>query len=289
MRVKTVAEDAVLGLGVALGLGSAVAWGAGDFVAGIAARRTTALAVTAGAQATGLLLLLGLAAVLHPAAPLPTALLLAAIGGLFGGIGLAALYAGLAIGNMGLVSAISGVGAVVIPLSVGTLLQGVVVAPIQLAGVACAVAAAVAGSAAMARGVSARSLMLAAVAAVGFGGWFVFVDLAARDDRLWALIASRAAATVLIGGMALVRGQGTGLRRNAGLIVAAGASDVTANGLVVISFASIPTGVAAALSGMYPLVTMLLAHGVLGERLPRLGLAAVGLATAGIVLISMGG
>jgi len=279
----------VLGLGVALGLGSALSWGAGDFMAGIAARRTTALAVTAGAQATGLLLLLGLAVVLHPSAPLPTTLLLAAIGGLFGGLGLAALYAGLALGNMGLVSAISGVGAVVIPLSVGAFLQGVVVAPIQLAGVACAVAAAVAGSAAVARGINARSLTLAVAAAFGFGGWFVFVDLAARDDRLWALIASRAAATVLIGGAALLRGQGSGLRQNARLIVAAGAADVTANGLVVVAFASIPTGVAAALSGMYPLVTMLLARRVLAERLPRLGLAAVGLATAGIVLISMGG
>ena len=279
----------MLGLGVALGLGSALAWGAGDFMAGIAARRTTALAVTAGAQATGFLLLLGLAAVLHPSAPLPTTLLLAAIGGLFGGLGLAALYTGLALGNMGLVSAISGVGAVVIPLSVGAFLQGVVVAPLQLAGVACAVAAAGASSAAVARGINARSLTLAAVAAVGFGGWFVFVDLAARDDRLWALIASRATATVLIGGAALLRGKGSGLRRNARLIVAAGAADVTANGLVVVAFASIPTGLAAALSGMYPLVTMLLARSVLGERLPRLGMAAVGLATAGIVLISTGG
>jgi len=258
-------------------------------MAGIAARRIPALGVTAGAQAAGLVLLLGAAAVLHPPAPVPAALMLAAIGGLFGGLGLAALYAGLALGNMGLVSAISGVGAVVIPLSVGTFLQGVVVAPIQLVGVACAVGAAVAGSAAMTRGVNARSLVLAAVAAVGFGGWFVFLDLAARDDRLWALIASRAAATVLIGGMALIRSEQRGLRRHAGLVLAAGAADVTANGLAVISFASIPVGVAAALSGMYPLATMVLARGVLGERLPRVALAAVGLAVMGIVLISIGG
>lgn len=279
----------MLGLGVILGLGSAVAWGAGDFAAGIAARRTTALAVTAGAQAAGLVLLLLLAGMLHAAPPHPVTLLLAAIAGVFGGIGLAALYAGLAIGNMGLVSAISGVGAVVIPLSVGTLLQGVVIAPIQLAGVACAVAAAVAGSAAVGRGVNARSLKLALVAAVGFGGWFVFIDLAARDDRLWALIASRAAALALIGGMALIRGEGAGLRHNGRLIVAAGAADVTANGLVVLAFASIPTGVAAALSGMYPLVTMVLAGTMLGERLPRVALAAVALAMAGIALISIGG
>lgn len=279
----------MLGLGVALALGSAVAWGAGDFMAGLAARRIPALGVTVGAQAAGLLLLLGAAVVLQPPAPAASALLLAAVAGLFGGLGLAALYAGLAIGNMGLVSAISGVGSVLIPLAVGAFLQGVVVAPVQLLGVACAVAAAVAGSAALTRGVNARSLILAAVAALGFGGWFVFVDLAARDDRLWALIASRAAATALIGGMALIRSEHRGLRSRAGLILAAGAADVTANGLTVISFASIPVSVAAALSGMYPLATMLLARGVLGERLPRIALLAVGLAVAGIVLISIGG
>jgi len=47
-------------------------------------------------------------------------------------------------------------------------------------------------------------------------------------------------------------------------------------------------GLAAALSGIYPLVTMLLARIVLRERLPRLGLLGVGLALASIILISLG-
>jgi drug/metabolite transporter (DMT)-like permease len=50
-----------------------------------------------------------------------------------------------------------------------------------------------------------------------------------------------------------------------------------------------PIGLAAALTGLYPLVTMSLALVVLGERLPRLGLVGVGLALVGIVLISAGG
>jgi drug/metabolite transporter (DMT)-like permease len=44
---------------------------------------------------------------------------------------------------------------------------------------------------------------------------------------------------------------------------------------------------AATLSGLYPLVTMLLARFVLGERLPRLGLLSVVLAVAGTVVISV--
>jgi drug/metabolite transporter (DMT)-like permease len=50
----------------------------------------------------------------------------------------------------------------------------------------------------------------------------------------------------------------------------------------------VPLGIAAALSGLYPIVTMLLARLVLRESLPALGLAAVILAVLGIVLISLG-
>ncbi len=45
---------------------------------------------------------------------------------------------------------------------------------------------------------------------------------------------------------------------------------------------------AAALTGMYPVVTMLLARFVLGEHLPRLGQLGVALALIGVLLISIG-
>jgi len=59
--------------------------------------------------------------------------------------------------------------------------------------------------------------------------------------------------------------------------------------MVVLAFATVPVGIAAALSGTYPLTTMLLARTLLGEALPRLALLAVVLGVAGIVLISVGG
>jgi drug/metabolite transporter (DMT)-like permease len=48
-------------------------------------------------------------------------------------------------------------------------------------------------------------------------------------------------------------------------------------------------GLAAALVGLYPIVTLLLARYRLGEHLPRLGQLGVALAVLGIVLISAGG
>ena len=275
--------------GVLLGVGSAAAWGTGDFSGGVAARRVGGMLVTGGAQVVGFLILLAAVAVLRPAAPGLDTIMLGALGGAAGGLGLAALYRGLALGAMGLVSAVSGVGGVLVPLAVGVLLWGSPIHLLQLVGVGCALAAVAFASGATTRGVNREALLLALAAALGFGLWFVFLNRAAEHNQLWALVASRGSASLLVGGAALLRSDRSNLRQVAPLIGIAGLMDVAANGMVVLSFATIPVGIAAALSGTYPLATMLLARFVLGEALPRLGLAAVGLAVAGIVVISLGG
>jgi len=278
-----------IGPGILLGVGSAAAWGTGDFAGGLAARRAGGMLVTGGAQLVGFAVLLVAVVILRPAAPPLSTLLLGALGGIAGGLGLAALYRGLAMGAMGLVSAVSGVGGVLLPFAVSALLWGTAVQPIQLAGAGCALVAIALASGATTRGVSRDALLLGLVAALGFGLWFVFLDRAAEHGQLWALVASRGSASLVVGGGALLRSDRRPLRRVAPLIALAGLLDVTANGMVVVAFMTIPVGIAAALSGTYPLATMILARVALGEALPRLGLAAVALAVMGIVLISLGG
>lgn len=272
------------------GLGSAAAFGAGDFSGGLAARRAPAWIVAAGAQVVGLSLLILLAALTPPPAPAVEALLYGSAAGVFGGLGLAALYAALSLGSMGLVAALSGVGSVAIPAAVGALLFSQNLATGQWMGVAAAAAAGLLAGGATTRGVSARALQLAAVAAVGFGIWFVLLDLAADRQALWALVASRATASILIGAVALaVARRDLGRTRTTWpLIGLAGAMDVTGNGAFVLATTLVPVGLAAALSGLYPVVTMLLSWVLLRDRLPPLGLAAVILAVGGTVLISTG-
>ena len=159
----------------------------------------------------------------------------------------------------------------------------------QLVGVGCAVIALTFAGGGQRSGLSRRGLALALVAAVGFGLWFIFLERAAVDGQLWALVSARGAATVFLGVPALLRGGASGMRASRGLVLVAGATDVAANGLVVLAFPSVGVGIAAALSGMYPISTMLLARLLLGDRLPRQGQAAVLLAVAGVVLISLGG
>jgi drug/metabolite transporter (DMT)-like permease len=279
-----------LELGVLFGLGSATAFGAGDFGGGLASRRVSGLTVAGLAQAIGLVALLVLVAVLRPAVPDGGTLAMAALAGACGGFGLVALYAGLSLGSMGVVTALSGVGSVALPLLLGYVLGRAPVSLAQWLGVVITMAAVGAASGATRQGVQRRAVMLAAVAAVSFGLWFLLLDIAteAAGSEAWALVASRASATVLIGGAALVRGRYTGLRSAWPLVMVAGSMDVAGNAGFVLASGALPVGVAAALSGIYPIVTMLLAWLVLREALPQLGILAVLLAVVGIAIISLG-
>ncbi len=273
--------------GVPAGILSAVSFGAGDFAGAVAARRAGALAVVAGAHGIGLVALLAAALLFQPPMPPLDGMLLGLAAGLAGALGLAALYRGMSVGTMGLVTALSGAGSLAIPLVVGALL-GARVAPLQLVGVGCAAAAAVAASGASRSELGRQALLLAGLAAVGFGAWYVLIDLAARNgDPLWALVFSRSASAGIAALIAV--GRVDVGRFPVRIVAIAGLLDVGGNALYVVARDDLPIGLAAALTGLYPIVTMLLARVVLGERLPRLGQAGVLLALLGVVLISIGG
>jgi drug/metabolite transporter (DMT)-like permease len=280
----------VIQAGVLWGVATGAAWGVADFAGGLASRRAAPIAVTAGSQVIGLVGLLVALLVLRPDAPLGETLALGALAGLAGGLGLAFLYQALATGSMGLVSALSGAGASVIPLLV-TVALGAELSLVAVVGVACVVAAAVAASDVSRDAASRNALLLSFGAALGFAGWYLIIDLAAEQGPLWALTASRTTASAL--GITLValtaaRASVAALPRLLPLMLAAGGLDVAANVFFVIARDAMSVALAAPLSGLYPLATMVLARVVLGERLPRLGLFSVLLAVAGIVLISLG-
>jgi drug/metabolite transporter (DMT)-like permease len=274
-------------LGAVAGMLGAVSFGVGDFAGASAARRAPTLVVVAGAHAIGLLALLVAAAVLRPPLPGADGIALGLAAGVAGVVGLAALYRGMSLGSMGLITSLSGAGALALPLVVGSAL-GATMSPMQLAGVACAAAAAGAAGGATADRIGRAALVLAGLAAASFGAWYVLIDLAARAaDPLWALVLSRAGSAAIAATAATVAGVG-GRGIPVALIIVAGLFDVGGNALYVVAREHMHVGLAAALVGCYPVVTMLMARLVIGERLPRLGQAGVALALVGIVLISLG-
>ncbi|MEO7296801.1 MAG: EamA family transporter [Candidatus Limnocylindria bacterium] len=273
--------------GIAAGVFSALSFGAGDFAGAVGARRAGALVVVAGAHFVGLVALLVGLLILRPPVPDLGPALIGVAAGVAGMVGLAALYRGMSLGSMGIVTSLSGAGSLAIPLAAGALL-GASVTPVQMAGVGCTAIAAAAASGASRDQLGRHALLLAGAAAIGFGTWYVLLDLAARaGDPLWALTFSRATSAALAAAVAF--GRFDRARFPIRIVIAAGLFDVGGNALYVVAREVIPIGLAAALTGLYPIVTMILARFVLGEHLPRLGQAGVAFALLGIVLISIGG
>ena len=109
-------------LTVLLALGAAIGWGVADFTAGRLARESSARAVLALTQLIGLAACLPLLAALSPAVPLPGYMAASCASGIALAVALGALYRGMALGSMGIVSSIAATGTV-IPVVVG-LAQG---------------------------------------------------------------------------------------------------------------------------------------------------------------------
>lgn len=103
---------------VLFALASAGCYGVSDFVGGITSRRSSPWTVAVYAQLVGGVLL-GVLALGQPLRLSMAAAVWTVVAGLGNGIGTAALYRGFALGRMGVVAPLSGVGAAVLPVTFG--------------------------------------------------------------------------------------------------------------------------------------------------------------------------
>ena len=274
-------------LAIALGLASSLSWGVADFFGGLASRRASAIAVVAFSQAAGLALALVVLALARPSLPSPAAYGFGVAAGVTGVVGLAAFYRGLAVGTMSLVAPISALGAL-LPLAID-LAAGRSPGPVALAGMVVALAGA--ALAASAPGpASRRGLGLAAVAALGFGGFFVLLaESADGGGALWSIIAARSGSVPLALVAAAVLGVAGGIgTRVWPLVIVAGILDASANLMFAAGSQRGLVSVVAVLGSLYPVVTVGLAAIALHERLGRLQALGAAIALAGVVMIAAG-
>ena len=277
---------------VALALCASLLWGGADFLGGTAARRLPATGVVLASQAAALLGVL-VVATATGAFGASTGYIGWAIGAaVVGVVALAGFYAALAGGTMGVVAPIASVG-VVVPVIVGVA-QGDRPTVWQGFGVALAVVGVVLASGPELRGErpsgGSRPLLLAGVAAVGFGLVIVFVSHGARSSTTMTLLVMRATSVAVLGALALAGTVKVGAsKRDLPILVAIGAGDVTANAAVAVASTRGLLSVVAVLSSLYPAVTVLLARAVHDERLDRVQMLGVSAALAGVVLIASGG
>ncbi|MDP3712722.1 MAG: DMT family transporter [Mycobacteriales bacterium] len=283
-------------MSAALALLSSLLWGTSDYLGGAASRRLPIPSVLGLAQLVALLGLVPLAVVTGEltaersyAAP--------AIGaGLVGVVALGAFYRALAVGTMGVVAPIAALG-VVVPVVAG-LLDGERPSTLQIAGILVAVAGVVLASGPeLSCKAGLEPLLLAALAAVGFGVVLLLVAQGSEDGGsvVMVLLTMRLTVvlllTVLLVALVLSRRRTweLGVRRgDLGLLVAIGIGDVAANGAYAVASQSSLVSVTAVLASLYPVMTALLAYRFDGERLRPIQVGGTALALAGVVLLAAG-
>ena len=274
-------------MNVGISLAAALVYGAGDFLGGLAARRTSLLTVLLLSQGVGLAGIAVIATVIGGRAS-GADLLLGAAAGLAGGAGVAMLYRGLATGAMSLVAPITGVVAVVVPVAYG-IAQGERPAVLQVVGIALAIAAVTllsasgAGRARLAR----NTLLLALGSGVAFGTFYILFARTSTAANLWPLLSARGASVAVLVLLSLL------LRRPPRLgatppavVIGAGVCDVTANALYLIAVHGGLISIVAVLVSLYPVSTVLCSLVFLGERLHTRQIAGVLVALAAVVLIT---
>jgi hypothetical protein len=111
-------------LGVLLGLAAAIVWGGSDFTGGLAMRRNHPLVVMVMASLSGMLMLGIFALVLREGLPSAANTGWAAAAGVGGALAITALYRGLATGNAAEVAPVAAVIGAVIPVAIGSWMQG---------------------------------------------------------------------------------------------------------------------------------------------------------------------
>jgi drug/metabolite transporter (DMT)-like permease len=288
-----------------LGLSGALAYGFADFLGGLASRTLRPIVATAWVALIGLVpLIIGLAVLGGRFSS--DAILWGAVAGVSGSIGVLMLYTALAVGPMSVLSPVTSVVSVIVPVSVGLVfagsrLSGLGVVALIVAVIAVALVGAVkdrSGSR-----LTARGLLTAGIAGCGFGGLVLAYAATSPEDGLAPLVVARIVQTALMWiGVAVVAGRERRRHRAPAApstrsrtlwvqLAICGTLDASANVFIQAALHSGATAdvlpAVSVLNALYPIGTVILAAIVLRERLTLLQIVGLALGlTASAVLAS---
>lgn len=277
-------------LGIALALASSVAWGTSDFLGGLRSRRISALTVLLVSQPVGLVLATCVAVGAGGDSLSIRDAAIAAGAGATVVMALGAFYRAMALGSVTVVATIGALG-VLVPVAAG-LLQGDDPGAVQAVGAA----AGIAGVVLVARepdpewrAASKVAIGLAALAALGFGTFFLGLDISSGPRPAWTIVAARTGGVVtLLVAAAFARPQMRIERALLPSLFAIGFFDVLANSLFAVATNHGLLSLVAVAGSLYSAVTVLLARFVLRERMALPQRAGVVVALAGVALIAAG-
>jgi drug/metabolite transporter (DMT)-like permease len=278
-------------LAALLALCASLTWGVGDYLGGVKARVLPSLTVLAASQPFGLAAL-GIAVAVRGTGIPGDEVAWAALAALFGTVGLFAFYRGMAVGAISVVTPIAAVAAA-IPVIWGVVVSGNHISGLQAIGFAAAIGGSVGASLELRPKQTqiAAGVGWAVLAMLCFGAYYVPMHAASTQDWLWPAFLFRCTSVTLVWSVVLLRrARPTGLRGHWLALIAIGFLDTGGNALFAAASSSHGLlSVVAVLASLYPVVTVLLARFLLGERVQRTQDVGVAVALVGVVLITAGG
>ena len=275
-----------------LALFSSLLWGASDFYGGKLSRKHPALAVTAVSQAIGLVIGVTIVLVstswIKPDLSWEGYFLPGVMAGSLGFIGLVAFYSGLATGRMGVVAPISAMS-VLIPITIA-FINGEQPTSLQILGMSIALLGAVCASGPEIKGgLAVRPIILAVIAACGFGGAVTFIAKGSATSALMTMTTMRFTTFVVaLFLFARFRSVGGLSKKNLPILILIGGADFAGNLLLGVATTKGLVSVAVVLGALYPIITALLAYKFLNEILHKIQYLGIAFAITGVAFISLG-
>ena len=181
----------------AFSLAAVFAWGASDFSGGYASRRGNAFLVTTIAHASGLIFMCTLAFATHAPFLSGRSLAWAVVAGTSGGTALAIFYRALAVGRMGLTAPVAALLGAAIPTAFGMLTEGfpgtIRISGFLLAGIGIWLISRTED------GSGSEGIGLAALAGLGFAGFYLGMREAGDGSALWLATITRTGGLLVTG------------------------------------------------------------------------------------------
>ena len=276
-------------LSIIYGIASAATWGAGDFLGGLASKRTSPYRVLFLGQLAGLIPFFFLALLTNEIIPPAVDVLWSALASLLGLAGLVFLYRALASGQMTIAAPVSALFSALIPVVFAIFTAGLPSITTLIGFILAFLAVWLISQAdGMNLRFSLSDLRLPLTSGLFFGLYFIVLHRATLHTFYWPLAISRFVGVLALGLVAFLSRQPALPPRSLwGIVIMSGILDIAGNGFYALAARTGRLDVAAVLGALYPASTVLLAWLILKEKISRIQTIGILCAFAAIVLFTL--